>query len=188
MKPTFEHLCYSLAGTKCFLIGYNATVKGDSNKSCDVFISHPGTVKRGIVSWLNQALWTAGVRGFLDDIALELGDDADSLMEIECCTAKIVIFLLTPDFFVRKWTLQELHWALCSGAQLYPVFYGITPDDCKSMLESMTNMLQSKGHNPRQAAADVERLFRATGLRSIAVDGYVLSRLPMRMEGGHLAF
>ena len=149
--------------------------KGTSNNSCEVFISHPGTVKRGFVAWLNQALWTAGVRSFLDERGLLLGADADTVMEIECCTAKIIIFVLTPDFFTRKWTLQELHWALQwadrSKAKLYPIFYQVKPDEHDQLVANMTKFLNEKGFGHTQSMDDVKRLFRITGYRKETAEG-----------------
>ena len=96
-------------------------------------------------------------------------------MEAEACSAQIVVCVLTLDFFTRMWTLQELHWALRSkdskGAKVYPVFYGVSPDDKAEMVRKMEAWLQSKGIDPSSCIDDVARLFRITGLRSEAKDG-----------------
>ncbi|KAK9803598.1 hypothetical protein WJX72_003575 [[Myrmecia] bisecta] len=47
----------------------------------DVFISHAGEQKRSFACWLEQDLGRAGVKAFLDEHCLHLGDDADSVME-----------------------------------------------------------------------------------------------------------
>ncbi|KAK9902236.1 hypothetical protein WJX75_008791 [Coccomyxa subellipsoidea] len=77
---------------------------------------------------------------------------------------------------VRMWTLQELHWALRSkdskGAKVYPVFYGVSPDDKAEVVRKMEAWLQSKGIDPSSCIDDVARLFRITGLRSEAKDGF----------------
>jgi hypothetical protein len=156
------------AQPKPFPRAYNPKHTSADSASFDVFISHPGTVKNNIVAWLNQSLWSAGVKSFLDKDGLKLGCDANSVMEEEASTAQIVICVLIPDFFIRKWTLQELHWALENmdrkpTAKVYPIFYGVSPNDDKIMIDSMQRWLQSENLETDQCTANVTRLFRITG-------------------------
>ena len=143
--------------------------------SCDVFLSHAGPEKRRFVAWLSQALWAAGISNFLDQRALELGDDAPSVMEREACTAEIVICVLSTEFFARKWPLQELHWAIArraqQGAHVIPVFLEVPPDPA-GIIPSMRSWLASKGWDPaKRCEADVTALCKITGLCPRAADG-----------------
>ena len=143
--------------------------------SCHVFISHAGPEKRGFVAWLSQALWAAGINNFLDERSLQLGDDAPSVMETEACTSQIVICVLSKEFFVRKWPLQELHWALASralhGAHVIPVFLEVQPI-LNDIVPSMRAWLTSKDLDPgKRCEEDVEALFNITGLRAQVADG-----------------
>lgn len=73
---------------------------------CEVFISHPGTVKQTFAAHMHDGLKTAGVASFLDDDSLEFGCDAAAEMEAEVCAATVVVCVLTEDFFKREWPLQ----------------------------------------------------------------------------------
>ena len=143
--------------------------------SCQVFLSHAGPEKRRFVAWLSQSLWAAGVKNFLDERALELGDDAPSVMEREACTSQVVICVLTREFFERKWPLQELHWAMAShalrGAHVIPVFLEVQPDP-DDIIPRMRAWLTSKSLDAAERCeADVKALCNITGLCPRAADG-----------------
>lgn len=160
-----------------FLKPFRPQISIDNPRTYDVFISHPGTIKHCLASTLYDKLKRAGVETFLDRDELELSDQSDSVMEVEACTSKIVIFGLREEFFTRKWTLQELHWALGSssrenGAKLIPIFYGITTKQKTEMLSKMAGWMDAAGLNDyNQCAADVEKIFGITGKEYYCVKG-----------------
>ena len=73
---------------------------------CEVFISHPGTVKQTFAAHIHTSLKIAGVASFLDDDSLEFGSTAAAEMKAEVCAAIVVVCVLTEDFFKRPWPLQ----------------------------------------------------------------------------------
>ncbi|KAK9803566.1 hypothetical protein WJX72_000642 [[Myrmecia] bisecta] len=92
-------------------------------------------------------------------------------------SAEIFICLLTPDFLRKRWTMQELRWALDQQKQpqqgrplvIMPLFYGIDVDE----LKGHEALLQQ--HHPdhwRQYADDLSVIGRITGLRKEAGDRF----------------
>lgn len=147
---------------------YSSDMRQGNDRNYEVFISHPGPLKHSLACTLEDKLTRAGIRTFLDREALELGDAADSKMEAAVCTSRIILFGLTEDFFTRKWTLQELHWALHShadtGASIIPIFYGITTDQKGNLMQKMRAWMEEKKLDDLgQCTTDVDRLFRFTG-------------------------
>ncbi|KAK9811841.1 hypothetical protein WJX72_011067 [[Myrmecia] bisecta] len=143
----------------------------------DVFISHAGEQTRSFACWLEQDLGRAGVKAFLDEHSLRLGDAADSIMEGAVRSAQIFICVLTPDYLRKRWTMQELRWALDQQQQpqqgrqliIMPLFYGIDVDE----LKGHEALLQQ--HHPdhwQQYAADLAAVGRTMGLRKDVVDGF----------------
>ncbi|KAK9811517.1 hypothetical protein WJX72_005148 [[Myrmecia] bisecta] len=152
----------------------NASTQGER---WDVFISHAGEQKRTFACWLEQDLGRAGVKAFLDEHSLHLGDDADSVMEGAVRSSQICICVLTPDYLRKRWTMQELRWALNQQQQpqqgrqltIMPLFYGIDIDELKGH-EALLRQ-----HHPnrwQQYAADLAAVGRITGLRKDVVDGF----------------
>ena len=131
---------------------------------------HSGPDKRQFAATLSKRLWDAGIAAFLDDHNLELGDQADSVMQAQVCSAQIVVFVLSEAFFQTAYTLQELHWATTTGQRLFPVFLGIQPDSLEAMLAHVTQ-LDFTPESCSTVTAEVEALFRITGLREESFDG-----------------
>jgi len=84
------------------------------NEKYSIFISHAGPDKktfavplhRRIVEKLEELRLDVGV--FLDKEELRLGDDAPEKMIRAMNESKIGIFVLSPEFASRKWTMKEL--------------------------------------------------------------------------------
>ena len=60
--------------------------------SYTMFLSHSGTVERGIVGWLQEAFDQAGLSCFFDDKALKDGDRAEDIMKAAAMSAKLALW------------------------------------------------------------------------------------------------
>ena len=103
--------------------------------SYDIFLSHSGAVKRGIVGWLQDAFRKAGTSCFFDDIALKDCDRAEEIMKTAAMSAKIGIVVLTPCFLTRPWPLLELQLFLSNDdMHVLPIFHTQVPSPPDCML------------------------------------------------------
>ena len=73
----------------------------------DVFVSHAGTEKRGVVSFLVGALRHKGLRVFVD-YEMTLGTHAPTAVEDAARMSHVGLFVLSPDFLAREWPVKEL--------------------------------------------------------------------------------
>ncbi|CDF36581.1 WD40-repeat containing protein [Chondrus crispus] len=111
--------------------------------STDVFISHAGPDKLLIADLLSEKLQAHGLNCFLDKISMEPGDYARDEMTKAMESAKVGVFILSPEFAARKWTMRELRCflrrrieAIRSGMRpptLIPVFYRLSIRECREL-------------------------------------------------------
>ncbi|CDF39140.1 WD40-repeat containing protein [Chondrus crispus] len=112
-------------------------------QSPDVFISHAGPDKVLIADLLSEKLQAHGLNCFLDKISMEPGDYARDEMTKAMESAKVGVFILSPEFAARKWTMRELRCflrrrseAIGSGMRpptLIPVFYRLSIRECREL-------------------------------------------------------
>jgi hypothetical protein len=103
-----------------------------------VFISHCGTdCKRDFAVWLRKELEAAGIRCFLDETGLQLGDVAFEQMLAAMRTAHYGVAILSAGFFLREWCIQELRTFL-DRKNLIPIFLGINVGQLDAILEEAT--------------------------------------------------
>ncbi|CDF38850.1 WD40-repeat containing protein [Chondrus crispus] len=111
--------------------------------STDVFISHAGPDKLHIARPLFEKLQAHGLNCFLDKISMEPGDCGGDEMTKAMESAKVGVFILSPEFAARKWTMRELRCflrrrseAIGSGMRpptLIPVFYRLNIRECREL-------------------------------------------------------
>lgn len=108
-----------------------------------VFISHAGPDKHTIAIPLYQVLEGNGIRCFVDRIELEPGDIAAEKMEAAMEKCELAIFVLSPEFAARRWTMRELRHFLkrvfgntmshTKPPVVIPVFYRLSIGECRSL-------------------------------------------------------
>jgi len=100
----------------------------------DVFVSHAGEQKRGVVGFLVEELKRAdrNLNVFVD-YEMAAGTNATALMVETARRAPVGVFVLSKDFFKKDWPLKEanifLERARASPPQAHIVsyFYGVKP-------------------------------------------------------------
>jgi len=120
--------------------------------SFDVFVSHAGTEKRDVVSRLVGALRRKGLKVFVD-FEMALGTYAPTATEEAAHTARVGLFVLSPDFLAGDWPMKELRIFLeraDSGSnqkvRLVPYFFSVKawddnpslPLDQKQLLDQVS--------------------------------------------------
>jgi hypothetical protein len=99
----------------------------------DVFISHAGEDKSDVARPLAQALEKAGLRVWLDEAQVELGDSLRAKIDDGLMQSRFGVVVLSPSFFAKDWPQRELNSLLAkeSGGQkaILPVWHHIGPTD-----------------------------------------------------------
>lgn len=109
-----------------------------------IFLSHAGEDKCTFVGLLKKTVEAKEprVQCFLDEMDLPGSNETiQDALEMAINKAKIGVFLLSPEFAAKKWTMWELERFLdrrenagCAqqkGPGIYPIFFGLTVEDCK---------------------------------------------------------
>ena len=116
--------------------GFNSRAFQLEHWDWDVFISHAGQDKRFGCS-LHCRVKHAGLRCFLDDMSLRVGCDASVAMEAAARSTQVAVLLLSEEFFTKEWPKRELRWFLeghrASRHILFPVFLGVTVEECEEL-------------------------------------------------------
>ncbi|KAH9289188.1 hypothetical protein KI387_033305, partial [Taxus chinensis] len=100
------------------------------NATYDVFINHRGCdVKHKLASTIYYTLKRLGVRAFLDQEELELGDSIPIALQQAIQGASVHIAILSKNYAQSPWCLAELSFMLKTGARIIPVFYYVQPGD-----------------------------------------------------------
>jgi hypothetical protein len=109
----------------------------------DVFISHAG---RDADKRFALQLWDLldkpgiGLRTFLDERSLRIGEDAGPQMTEAMKSSRVGLLLLSREFFQRDSTKEELGFLLKRAAlqriKLLPVFLRMTTEECAAELEA----------------------------------------------------
>ncbi|CAM9907097.1 unnamed protein product [Chrysoparadoxa australica] len=99
-----------------------------------VFLSHAGPQKWGLVYSLHTALWNAGITAFMDRENLPPSGDAAEIMVKAARDATVGVVVLTADFLCRHWPLKEAEIFLerGNGCKIVPLFFLISVDDCNA--------------------------------------------------------
>lgn len=123
--------------------------------SYQTFISHAGTDKHTIAIPLYERLLHCGISSFVDEKELRAGDQAPKKMITSMETAPVGIFILSPEFLAKKWTMKELQCfhrrtdeaerREASPPILIPVFYRMTVEQCSQ--RSIFKYIDEQGQN-----------------------------------------
>ncbi|CDF33637.1 Sel1-repeat containing protein [Chondrus crispus] len=116
----------------------------------DVFISHAGPDKMAMANPLYQSLTRHNVNVFLDFEGLQILDStASEEMNRAMNEARIGVFILSPEFAAREWTMRELRCFLdrdetCrlekrSRPVLLPIFHRLSLTECSRCDELVYN-------------------------------------------------
>jgi hypothetical protein len=78
----------------------------------DVFLSHAGPDKEGIIAHLVSALDAAGITHWYDGREIQWGDSLTEKIDDGLRKCRYVVVVLSPAFFGRPWPERELNAAL----------------------------------------------------------------------------
>ncbi len=87
---------------------YRQAMSGES-KRWDVFISHASEDKDDVVRPLAEKLAGLGVRAWVDEQRLRLGDSLRERIDAGLSQSDFGIVVLSPFFFAKRWPKKELN-------------------------------------------------------------------------------
>ena len=138
------------------------------NRDYSVFISHAGTDKETIAIPVYKRLRQRNIHAFVDREELHVGDDAPQVMQDAMDTALVGLFILSPEFPARAWTMielmrfqkreQEAREKYARVPILIPVFYRLDIRTCRS--DALFKTANENGQNVFVAENFIERSAR----------------------------
>lgn len=101
----------------------------------DVFISHASEDKQEIAAPLATALRAKGLEVWYDDFTLKLGDSLRASIDLGLANSRYGIVILSPDFFKKRWTENELNGlvALEAGRRkvILPIWHKVSEPEVR---------------------------------------------------------
>jgi hypothetical protein len=98
-------------------------------KQWDVFISHASEDKETIAIPLAEALHRAGLKVWLDQIEITIGDSLREKIDEGLAKSRFGIVILSPEFLRKGWTRRELNGLMAieedRGKVILPVWHQI---------------------------------------------------------------
>lgn len=157
-------------------------------KQWDVFLSHASEDKATVALPLTESLRKAGVRVWLDQFQIELGDSVRQKIDQGLANSRFGVVILSEIFLKKYWTGSELD-ALWELNVVLPVWFGID----KKMLMKYSPLLAGKAGVSTDLGMDVvaqtiaARVFKPQdnsdqGSSQIARDFAILLAKPATVE------
>ena len=96
------------------------------------FVSHAGEEKHFVRDLLKR-IEKNNVAAFFDD-DMSVGTSAGNEMVTRAAEADQAVVVLSRSFLTKKWPMDELNIFIEKQVKMYPLYYGITPDELKSIV------------------------------------------------------
>lgn len=111
----------------------------------DVFISHAHEDKRDVARPLAKLLQEHGLRVWIDETELTIGDSLRQKIDEGLSQSKFGVVILSPSFFAKKWTQNELSalWSRedTSTKVVLPIWHKINRDSVASISPLLADKL-----------------------------------------------
>lgn len=133
---------------------------GADSATYQVFINHRGTdVKKTLASLIYRDLTKLGLRVFLDNQELRIGDDFPPAIFEAIQSAYVHIAIFTEGYAQSRWCLDELYRIWKSSqerkAKILTVFYDVQPAALRNVKEGCYAEA-FEGHQRKRRAEDIE--------------------------------
>lgn len=155
---------------------------GREELSHDVFLSHASEDKASVAHPLADLLEGRGLRVWLDDQRLNLGDSVHVRVERALRSSRFAVVVLSPTYLAKKWTMRELEALLEREEGLekvvLPVLHGITHHELRKRdlilasravantsdgLDRVADRIEAAIATPSPSARQIPGLDRARG-------------------------
>jgi hypothetical protein len=145
----------------------------------DVFISHASEDKSEVALPLARYLESLGLKVWLDEFELTIGDSLRRMIDHGLATSRFGIVVLSPSFFRKGWTNRELDGLVAredTEKFILPIWHNVTREDVTKFSPTLAGKLavstnQGIEHVARQVMRAIQRdapLPAATQLNSLS--------------------
>jgi hypothetical protein len=142
---------------------------GQDSDQWDVFISHATEDKDAFVRPLAEALMRRGVRVWLDEYSLKLGDSLMRSIDQGLARCRFGVVVLSPAFFAKEWPQKELAGLASRESEgqkiILPIWHNITASEVRNFSPMLSDrfavssgeglarvidkVMEALGHQPR---------------------------------------
>lgn len=130
----------------------------------DVFLSHASEDKAAVARPLRNALAALGVRVWLDEAQVRLGDSLRRKIDQGIRSSKFGVIVLSEAFFAKGWTNHELDGIVTrnvAGEQsMLPIWHGITAEQVRGYSPSLADKiaLSTSNHSIEDIAQQIAQV------------------------------
>ncbi len=107
--------------------------KKTTEKQYDVFISHASEDKVEVAKPLASYLKKRGLRIWLDDFELTIGDSVSKSIDRGLAESRFGVVILSPNFFTKQWPKRELEGLIARETEkakvILPVWHNVKFED-----------------------------------------------------------
>ncbi|XP_062006462.1 probable disease resistance protein At4g27220 [Rosa rugosa] len=128
----------------------------------DVFLSFRGAdTRRGITSFLYDRLQKRGIKTFMDDQDLDVGDVISPTLLTAIKESRFAIIVLSQDYASSTWCLEELR-NICEcmkgdNNRILPLFYDVDPTDVRHQKRSFGDAFTKHEKSGRHRSEKVQQ-------------------------------
>jgi hypothetical protein len=127
----------------------------------DVFISHASEDKTTVARPLAAALEAAGLRVWIDEAQLKIGDSLRQKLDEGLSQSRFGVVVLSPAFFAKQWPQRELGAILARPDAVLPVWHGLGPSDLATVSPLLADVVAASTSEGIAGAA--ERILQVAG-------------------------
>jgi hypothetical protein len=129
----------------------------------DIFISHASEDKRDLVRPLAERLGARGLRVWLDEVHLTVGDSLNRKIAAALSRSRFGVVVISPSFLRKEWPQRELDGLTArehdGGKVILPVWHGVSFEDVQRHSPMLADRLAV--NSSRGIDHVVEELLRA---------------------------
>lgn len=124
----------------------------------DAFISHASEDKESFVRPLANELRNKGLNIWYDEFTLQVGNSLRSSIDKGLAESDFGIVVLSPDFFQKQWTLQELNGLVALNINLrkaiLPIWHNTTAEQVSSYSPTLADRVALKSSDGLEKVVD----------------------------------
>lgn len=107
----------------------------------DVFISHASEDKESVARPLAAALEAAGLRVWIDEAQLKLGDSLRAKLDDGLSQSRYGVVILSSSFFAKRWPQRELGALFSRRDAILPVWHGLSSSEINAISPLLADII-----------------------------------------------
>lgn len=149
----------------------------------DIFISHASEDKASVARPLAAALESAGLRVWIDEAQLKIGDSLRQKLDEGLSQSRFGVVILSRAFFAKQWPQRELGALFSRPDAILPVWHELSAPEITSISPLLADILAASTEDGLEAVADKILQVAGTHLRKrSSTRAQYTSRLHVRTE------